>query len=297
MDLRNYPLWTALITPLLEDGRVDYTSIEVLVRRQEMAGNGIVLLGSTGEALNLDLNEKKSIVNYVCKLRPAVPIMVGVGGFNLRATLSWIQFLEGQNVHAYMLTTPLYSKPEDKGQYKWFKSLMDFSSRPVILYNVPGRAAKALSLYACEQLADHPNLLGIKEASGSVDDFQAYRAINSDLMVYSGDDVMLPEFGKLGANGLISVASNVWPRAIRRFTQICLEQDSISVDKVVDACNALFVVSNPIPVKALMHHKGLIQTPLLRLPLDHEDMKDMDKVIRHDQVITAWFESLSSVKA
>ena len=289
-DINQFPLWTAIITPLGVDGRVDYESLQRIVRIQEDSGNGIVLLGSTGEALNLDLNEKKSIVSYVCKLRPTVPIIVGAGAHNIRAVFSWLQYLEDHPVSGYMFSTPMYAKPEDIGQYKWFRALLDYSSRPCILYNVPGRTAKELSLEAVRKLSSHQNFWAIKEASGTIENYKEYKSAIKGQKLFSGDDGMLPAFSEISCDGLISVAANVWPKAINTFVQKCLDNDLSGSQRIVDACASLFHVSNPIPVKALMYKKEIINSPYLRLPLDHEDLKEMQNLLDADSTIKNWLK-------
>ncbi len=294
MNLNDYPLWTALITPLHQDGSLDFSSLKTLVRQQERAKNGLLILGSTGEALNLSLEEKKSVLEYVIKLKPDTPIMVGVGGTHLPSTKEWVDYLESQNVQAYLMVTPLYAKPESYGQYYWFKELMDTSSRPVMLYNVPGRTGKALSYQAVQQLAEHPRLWAIKEASGSTEDFQKYRQAAPQARLYSGDDAMTPSFAPHGCLGLVSVASNAWPEATHLYTKLALKRELKEEEKEMweECVNSLFQVSNPIPLKCLLHQRGEIQSATLKLPLCHEDLENPSQLIEADRKIQSWNQSL-----
>ncbi|HYF97113.1 MAG TPA: 4-hydroxy-tetrahydrodipicolinate synthase [Patescibacteria group bacterium] len=287
-DLDSYRVWTAIITPMNKDGSLDLGSFEQILRRQEAAGNAITILGSTGEALNIDESERKQILDFALGLKLKVPIMVGVGGINVQEQAKWIEYLNDLEVDAYLLVVPLYAKPGVHGQYGWFKYLLDISKRPCMLYNVPGRTAKNLELKSLSMLVDHPNLWGIKEASGSEKDFLAYAETAPSARMMSGDDPMLPAFSKLGAKGVVSVASNVWPEATNLYAKQCLE-DTFK-DKAVweKATTALFCASNPVPVKALMHDLGMIKYPTVRLPLSNKDMTDMNIVREANQLIKDW---------
>lgn len=290
MNLNNYPLWTAVVTPFLENGSVDYRSLEVLLHEQEEAGNAIVILGSTGEALNLDSEEKKEILKFTLGLNLSVPIMAGVGGINLRETKEWIQYLETLPLQAYLLVTPLYAKPGKFGQYEWFKALLDAATRPCMLYNVPGRTAVSMNFEAVAMLKDHPRFWAIKEASGSVFDFKRYQEAAPQAAMYSGDDSMTPVFTSLGAKGLVSVASNAWPKETHEYVKQCLAQKLQDTELWKECSDALFIASNPVPVKALLHYLKRIKTNLMRAPLDHRDLKDIKPVVVAHESIQGWFK-------
>lgn len=293
-DINSTPLWTALITPFLENGEVDYDSLKSLLLKQQEAGNGILILGSTGESLNLSLEVKKQIINFVQDQNLNAPIMAGVGGHELEATNSWVEFLNTRNIDCYLMVTPLYAKPESKGQIAWFKTLMDTALKPVMLYNVPGRTGKKLGFDVVKELSSHENFWAVKEASGSTEDFNKYvEAAGNNPRVYSGDDALTPDFAPLGCVGLVSVASNVWPKATHLFTKKCLD-NSLSKEDIKsweDACNSLFEVSNPIPVKVLMNEIGMIKTPVLKLPLTHEDLASSSKQMEANTWVNNWLNN------
>lgn len=289
MNPKNYALWTAVVTPLLENGEVDFESLATLVREQENAGNGLLILGSTGEALNLTLKNKKAILEHVIALKPSSPIMTGVGGHQLEETLDWLKYLEGLNVHAYLMVTPLYSKPGAKGQYYWFKALMDAVTRPVMLYNVPGRTAVALSTEAVSRLKDHKNYWAIKEASGSVEKFKEYLNASGGKPTYCGDDALMPEFASAGSCGLVSVASNAWPRETNLYVNQCLKKSFDAKELWTKASNSLFVASNPVPVKRLLAERGVIKTAKMIPPLSHEDMENAAPVLDAHKEVTRWY--------
>lgn len=287
-DINAYQVWTAAITPMNADGSVDYDSLADLLRAQDRAGNAITLLGSTGEGMNIDLAERRQIVEFALNLKLAVPLMVGVGGINLREQVEWIKYLNRLDLDCYLLVVPLYAKPGVHGQYGWFKTLLDAADKPCALYNIPKRTAKSLEFETVAMLKDHPRFWGMKEASASEDDFHRYSKTAPKAHMLSGDDPMLPAFAKLGAKGVVSVASNVWPAATNEFARQCVGgsfQDHELWDK---ATNALFCVSSPVPVKALLCDLGRIKTAELRLPLSAEDMTDLAVVREAHDSVEAW---------
>jgi len=296
-NLNDYPLWTAIVTPFNENGEIDFASYDNLLQEQNEADNGIVVLGSTGEALNMTLSEKKSLLEHTLQQKDnlEIPIMVGVGGADLVATKEWVTYLNSQNIDALLIVTPLYAKPETQGQYEWFKSLLDLSNFPVMLYNVPGRTGKAMSVDALRRLAAHPKLWALKEASGSVEEFQKYRAAAPKCRVYSGDDALMPTFAQYGCVGLVSVAANAWPAATHLYVKKALAEEP--TEKLIkeeislwDACaSALFCVSNPIPVKRLLAEEKKISTPTLKLPLSHKDLAQAATVLEASLRINNWF--------
>ena len=290
MNLNQFPLWTALVTPLLANGEVDFPSLSNLVKMQVEAKNGLLILGSTGEALNLNLKTRKSIIEYVVNMNPASPIMVGVGGNLLEEQKEWISYLEGLAVQAYLLVTPHYAKPGPEGQYHWFKALMDCATRPCMLYNVPGRTAVAMSTEAVKKLSSHQNFWAIKEASGSVEKFKEYLAASGGKGVYCGDDALLPEFTQAGSVGLVSVASNAWPQETHLYVKQCLEKTFDAKELWTKASNSLFVCSNPTPVKSLMHELGFITTALMVPPLSQLDMISTQPILEAHQAVKSWFK-------
>ena len=132
-DLDNYLLWTALITTFTNEGEVDYEDLSVLLDQQQRANNGILILGSTGEALNLDIETRKQLVTFCCDQQLSVPLMVGVGGSLLKETLDWVEWLNQQSIDSQLMVTPLYSKPGHHGQTAWFNALLDAASMPCVI--------------------------------------------------------------------------------------------------------------------------------------------------------------------
>lgn len=293
-DISSYQLWTAIITPMNEDSSVDYESLEKLLKEQEAAGNAITILGSTGEALNLDPDERKEILDFALGLNLNVPYMVGVGGINIHEQTQWIEYLNNiEDLNCYLLVVPPYAKPGVNGQYEWFKTLLDLAKRPCVLYNVPSRTCKKLEIETVKMLADHPNFWAIKEASGSLEDFKEFVKAAPSARMLSGEDGMLDEQCKLGCKGVVSVVSNSWPKAAHEWAKQCVDGDLNEPEVWTRAADAIFSASSPIPTKALLHHLGRIKTPTLRLPLSIKDMSDIEVLKKTNEDVENWLKPAS----
>lgn len=289
-NVNEFTLWTALVTPFNQRGRVDYDALAQLLDEQASAGNGILMLGSTGEGLALSLNEQKKIIRYVCQHQPDAPIMVAVGGYNLESQLEWIEFCNQMPIDAYLLAAPLYAKPGPKGQEQWFRSLLERSKFPCMLYNVPSRSGVELCPQALANLTDETMFWSVKEASGSPLKFNEFRKAIPDIAIYSGDDALLPEFSLLGAKGLVSVCANAWPQATHLYVKQCLATpQNTEFNLWKSAIEPLFSVANPVPVKVLMHHKAQIAHPQLRLPLTHDELSEFAPLMQADSTINQWY--------
>ncbi len=286
-----YCVWTALVTPFDEQGDIDFVSLLKLIEKQQEARNAILILGSTGEALALSIEEKKQVVKFVSNLKLTIPVMVGVGGFRLQYQLRWIEFCNQQNnISCFLLVTPLYAKPALKGQVKWFRSLLDEAKYPCMLYNIPSRTGVSLCPQVLTMIKNHSNLWSLKEASGTLDDFHNYQVASPQLSLYSGNDDLMLDYARMGGKGLVSVVANVWPHATKLYVEKCLARKSDDLFPVwKDACDALFQVSNPIPVKVLLYKKQWIKSPTLRPPLTYEDIKDVKQLVNMDRMIEKWF--------
>lgn len=286
-NLAQYPVWTALITPFTDNLKIDYASLKNIISKQQEAGNGLLIIGSTGEGLALTTAEKKELLKFVCDLKLNIPIMVGIGGFNLEQQLEWIEFCNKHPIACYLLVTPIYAKPGIQGQTHWFKTLMDKATKPCMLYNIPGRTGVSLQPQVLINLAQHPKLWALKEASGKIEEFKQYRKSAPDLAIYSGEDALMPELAHENVKGAISASANAWPIGFKQYVEKCLAfntDDSINIWK--QSIKSLFqLAANPVPVKVLLHKKGWIKTPYLRPPLSHLDLTDMDKLIEADKMV------------
>lgn len=291
-NINDYPLWTAIVTPMNEDSTVDYESFEKILREQDAANVAVVVLGSTGEALNLGKDECKKILEFALSLNLSVPMMTGIGGFNQKETLEYVTYLNTLALDAYLVVTPLYAKPGEHGQTAWFRAILDKAQRPCMLYNVPGRTGVKMNFNAVKNLSSHKNLWAIKEASGEVSDFKKYVEAAPNARVYSGDDGMIYDFAPYGCAGLVSVASNAWPVETRAYVVKTLDKKLTATEAEIwkKACDTLFIAANPVPVKNLMHVLGKIKTNVLRSPLHHLDLSDNTPLIAANKKIHTWYK-------
>lgn len=262
-------LWTAMITPFLK-GAVDYESFHTLMKAQKEAGNGVLLLGSTGEAFSISEEERKHIIREMVGRDTGIPIMVGATGLLIEDVLEWISYCNSYPLTGYLCAVPPYIKPGIEGQYGWFKKLLDAAAHPVMLYNNPSRCGTPLHPETLRKLRGHPNLWGLKDSSGSPDIFAQFQQIAPELLFYVGDDNQLLPYAPLHPNGLVSVMANAWPDATRSYVDLCLSGKSphLSIWEVFSKA------SNPLPIKALCYTLGWIRSPETRLPLDHHDFSD-----------------------
>ena len=285
-------LWTALITPFTESNTIDFKSLAAIATKQAESGNGILLLGSTGEGLALTLTEKTQIVEFVCQLKLSAPLMVAVGGHNLEEQTAWVKQCNHYPISAYLLGTPIYAKPGVIGQTQWFKQLLDAADFPCMLYNIPSRSGVEIPVQTVKNLEKHANFWAMKEASGDINKFLAYRQAVPSIALFSGEDDMLPYLVNAGARGLVSVCSNAWPVATNLYVRLSLKNKTQNLFPLwQNAISSLFSVANPIPVKVLMHCQNEITLPNLRAPLTHLELENTDDVVSYDQQINVWLNA------
>ncbi|WP_273859247.1 4-hydroxy-tetrahydrodipicolinate synthase [Photobacterium sp. GSS17] len=291
-QLQQTTLWTALITPFHADESIDFATLTRLCKEQEAAGNGVLVLGSTGEALAMTQEEQQAVVQHVCALDLTVPLMVGVGGFQLQQQLQWLSFLKDYPIDALLVPVPLYAKPGPVSQLKWFLSVLDASQWPCMIYNVPSRTGVSLNADTLASLAVHPNAWSVKEASGSVEAFTRYYDAAPSLQFFCGDDGLLVDFVAVGACGLVSVAANAWPEATARYVQRSLTETAPDFKALwQQAGDSLFCAANPIPVKALMQHQGRIPHAGLRPPLYLEELNELTTVLQANDAVHQWLQA------
>lgn len=264
-------LGTALVTPF-KDGSVDYDAYRVLVRRQVAAGvDFLVPLGSTAETPCLSDEEKQELLKITREEAAGLPVVAGVGSNSLTATVRNMRVLDPYGADAYLVVVPFYNKPVQEGLYQYFKAVAGETDRQVILYNVPGRTGTNMKTETVLRLAELPNVSAVKEASGDVNQIiDIKRLAPEGFSVLSGnDDQTLPLMAS-GCDGVISVASNVAPEAIKALTEAVFRSDLKEAvrlnNSLMPLYKACFVESNPIPVKAAMSLMGYCSAEM-RLPL------------------------------
>ncbi len=283
-------LWTACITPFKEDAaEIDYASLDTCLRTQEKSGNGIVLLGSTGEGLSVTETEKRELLTHVCGLGLRVPILVGISGHDLSAALALLDFCKDLPIHGYLVTTPMYTRPGILGQTAWFEKLLNNMKHPAVLYNVPSRVAVKLYPETVKNLRQHEKFIAIKDASGTVESVVAYNAAAENIAVFCGDDQLMPAMASVGACGLVSIAANVWPDAVKRYVLHSLQGKKVPSNKWWHACHALSTAAtNPIPIKVLMKAAHMIEFDTVRLPLSVADISNKSSLLAYHKTMSNW---------
>lgn len=262
---------TALITPF-KNGEVDYAAFAALTDRQVAAGiDFLVPLGTTGETPCLEDDERIKVLQIAKEHSGGLPIVVGGGTNSLQHTIKSMQMLDPHGVDAFLIVVPYYNKPTQEGQYQYFKAVAESTDKPIVLYNVPGRTGANMTAETALRLAEIPNVVAIKEASGNrVQVEEILRNAPGDFMVLSGNDDDTLWMMHQGGAGVISVASNVAPKHMAEFISAIRGGYDEKAFKLNDELTPLFtncfVESNPIPAKAALHAMGLIENEL-RLPL------------------------------
>jgi 4-hydroxy-tetrahydrodipicolinate synthase len=264
---------TALVTPFTTDGAVDYPALRALVDWQIAEGiDFLVVCGSTGEAQTLDATERERVVAAVTEVAASrVPVMAGATSNDTVYAIAETKRMCRAGIDFVLSATPYYNRPSQEGLYRHFMAVADASTRPVCLYNVPGRTAVNLHPTTALRLATHPNVMGIKEASGDLKQvMEILRQRSSDFAVLSGDDwLTMPVIGA-GGDGLISVVSNQVPAAMTALVHLLLSGDLEKARswhyRLMPLMDANFLETNPAPAKAALHLMGRIHD-VLRLPL------------------------------
>jgi 4-hydroxy-tetrahydrodipicolinate synthase len=264
---------TALVTPFRADGSLDEARLRALIKRQIEAGiDFLVPCGTTGESPTLSEAEHLRVVEITVELANGkVPVLAGAGGYNTAEVISRARELSSIGANGILSVTPYYNKPTQEGLYQHFKAIAAAVDLPIIVYSVQGRTGVNIEPVTVQRLAQIPNIVGIKEASGNVG--QMASILNNapeDFLVLSGDDALTLPLIALGGHGVISVVSNEIPAEMARMVRLALRGDFEAARQLHRRYHALmeinFVESNPIPVKAAMAEMGLLE-PSWRLPL------------------------------
>lgn len=262
--------FTAMVTPFNTDGSVDYSALRAFVQWQiENGVEGLVPVGTSGESPTLSVSEHIKVIEETVKAaNHKVKIIAGTGANSTSEAIALTKDVLGMGVDASLQVTPYYNKPNAEGLYRHFASVADLGL-PIVLYNVPGRSGKEIPLDVVVRLASHPNVAAIKEAGGSVERVSAIRNA-CDLTILSGDDSLALPMISVGAQGVISVVSNVLPKEMGNFIRLALASDLAKAREMhrtlYPMFKAMFLDTNPIPVKMALAMMGRVG-PTFRLPL------------------------------
>lgn len=275
---------TALITPLTSNG-VDYTRFADLIEWQiENGVNALVIAGTTGEGSTLSDKEHRAVLKFaVEQIRGRVPVIAGTGSNDIAYAVELTKYACEIGADAMLLVTPYYNKATQKGLMASFKTIADASDKPCILYNVPSRTGCNLLPETVAELAKHPRIVAIKEASGNISQIAQVAALCADdIDIYSGNDDQIVPILSLGGKGVISVLSNPLPRETVEICERFFKGDVAGAAclqlKLLPLINALFSEVNPIPVKAAMAQMGFCEN-YLRLPLTEMEEKNKKKML------------------
>jgi len=281
--------YVAIVTPFTTDGKsVDYKALDELVEFQINGGtDGIVAVGTTGESPTLSHDEHHKVIEAIVKrVNKRIKVIAGTGSNSTDEAIELTTFAKEVGADGALVVVPYYNKPTQEGLYLHFSAVADVGL-PVILYNVPGRSGTALTPKTIARLAAHPNIVAIKEASGSLDQVSEI-LLQCNLTVLSGDDSLTLGFMSIGAKGVISVIGNFVPRKLKDLVSAALKEDYVTARKIhlelFKLSRVMFVESNPIPVKTAMELLGLCNSNM-RLPLCA--ITDANKeLVRHTLVET-----------
>jgi 4-hydroxy-tetrahydrodipicolinate synthase len=261
----------ALVTPFKDDLSVDLDAYGRLIEFQiERGTHGIVPCGCTGEAATLSHDEQKQIIRYaVERIAGRVPVVAGTGSNNTKEAIELTRYAKEVGADAALMITPYYNKPTKEGQIAHYRAVAEKVDLPIMLYNVPSRTGTNIEPQTVAEMSRIPNIVSIKEAAGSLDQVSSIRSL-CNINILSGDDSLTLPMMAVGASGVVSVAANVVPDKV---AALCDEWDAGNVAaaqaihyELIPLIKALFIQTNPLPVKAVLAHMGMIKN-VLRLPL------------------------------
>jgi 4-hydroxy-tetrahydrodipicolinate synthase len=261
---------TAMVTPFRE-GKVDETRLREQIDYQIKEGiDGLVPVGTTGESPTLDFPEHERVIELTVQVaKRRVPVIAGVGGNATSEALELHGFAKKVGADAGLSVNPYYNKPTQEGLYRHFMTLADKVDLPIVLYNIPGRTGVTMAAATVARLAKHPNIIAIKEATGSLDMASEIMS-ECDLPILSGDDSLTLPLMSIGARGVISVASNLLPAQIKKMVKLAADgnftEAAIIHRRLFPLIKSLFIDGNPVGVKYAMKIAGR-DTGELRLPL------------------------------
>ena len=264
----------ALVTTFNDDGTIDYNSLEKVVNHVISGGvDYLVVMGTTGESVTVTKSEKKEILDCILKTNNGrLPVVYGIGGNNTYDVVNTIKETHLNDFEAVLSVSPYYNKPNQQGLYEHFKAIAESCSKPVILYNVPGRTGKNMSAGVTLRLAnDFSNIIGIKEASGDI--MQLMEILKNrpkDFMVISGDDALTYPMISLGGDGVISVVANAYPKEFATMVKFALnnkKEEALDIHyRLLKMIGMLFEEGSPSGIKALLQCMGLSKN-ISRLPI------------------------------
>lgn len=277
--------YTALITPFLSNGQIDKASLYQLIDQQIAAKvDGLVILGTTGESPTISSDEHDELLELTVKhIDGRCKMIAGTGSNCTRTAIYRSNLAETMGVDGLLLVNPYYNKPTQKGLYEHFKAIADSVNIPIILYNIEGRSGVNLETDTLLKLADHPQIVSVKEASGNLDQMKdVINRVPEGFTVLSGDDGLTLDLIRMGGHGVVSVLSNILPAEMQALVTACREDNMKKAQTMHDSMSSLFDVcfieTNPQPIKTLLAHEGQCEE-VFRLPLTTMEEENRVKLI------------------
>jgi len=283
--------FVALVTPFRK-GRVDKEKYKQLIEFHiKNNTDGIVPCGCTGEAATLSHDEQKALITFVVKtVRKRIPVVAGTGSNSTKEALALTSHAKRAGCDGVLLITPYYNKPTPEGQYRHYSTIANKVNIPIMLYNVPGRTGVSILPETVARLSKVKNIVAIKEASGSLDQVSRILSL-CDITVMSGDDSLTLPMMAIGAKGVVSVVANIVPGKVHDLTNAFLsgniERSREIHFEILDLCKAMFIETNPIPVKTALKNMRMLNGDL-RLPLCEmrtENQKALRSVLRRYRLV------------
>lgn len=260
------------MTPFHQDGSIDFASLKKLLVHTASGVDYFVVMGTTGESATLSKEEKREVLQFILKNNPGkLPLVYGIGGNNTASVLEEIANTNFKGVSALLSVSPYYNKPSQEGIRQHFKKIADAAPLPVILYNVPGRTSSNLTAETTLKLAQHENIIGIKEASGNLEQcMNIAKRKRRDFLLISGDDLLTVPLYSIGGAGVISVLANALPARFRKITQYAKDGNYVKASEetfpLLDINGPMYEEGNPTGVKYLLSLMKVCK-PHVRLPL------------------------------
>ncbi|HYG20990.1 MAG TPA: 4-hydroxy-tetrahydrodipicolinate synthase [Ohtaekwangia sp.] len=262
----------ALVTPFTESHDVDYKALKKLLNHTAKGVDYYVVMGTTGESPTVDETERSTILEFVKNNNAKrLPIVYGIGGNSTSKVVEEIRSTDFNGVGALLSVSPYYNKPSQEGIYEHFKTVADNSPVPVILYNIPGRTGSNMTAETTVRLAAHPNILGVKEASGNIEQcMRIARNAPRHFLLISGDDMLTVPLYAIGARGVISVLANAFPVAFRKMKESALAGNYPKAQqeqaRILDINGPMYEEGNPVGIKYVLSRLNICE-PYVRLPL------------------------------
>jgi 4-hydroxy-tetrahydrodipicolinate synthase len=261
----------ALVTPFDSKGSIDYRGLKKLLQHTAKGVDYYVVMGTTGESVTVTNEEKKRVLEYVIENNPKkLPVVFGIGGNNTQNVLDTIKSTRFKGIDAILSVSPYYNKPSQEGIYQHFVAVADASPVPVILYNVPGRTGSNLTAETTLRLAKHKNIIGVKEASGNLEQcMKISKYMPKDFLLISGDDMITIPLYSIGGKGVISVLANAFPVIFKKMKEFAFAGNYAKASqeqfKILEINGPMYEEGNPVGVKQVLQEIGVCSNNV-RLP-------------------------------